>query len=326
MLGWRLLLGSGLTIVLVALGWLDYVTSAAIPGLWLIPVLVFFGGLATREVLDLLAAAGIRPLAWAVYAGNLLVLASAWGPWAQCWLSGARPAPHLQQFHLELAGQPGSSGEGAAAAAGASGDWVLMALGAAVILVFVGEMRRFRTPGGVTANLAGGLLAIVYVGVLLSFAVRLRLAWGVGALASLLVVAKFGDTGAYFVGRLLGRHKMSPILSPKKTMEGAAGGLAFSLVASWATFGWLVPAMATASQQGVPRGLYPWWGWLVVGLAVGVAGIAGDLAESLLKRDSSAKDSGRWLPGLGGILDLLDSVLIASPVVYACWALRIVGP
>jgi len=325
MLRWRLLLGTGFTIVLVALGWVDYVTAAALPGVWLVPILVFFGGVATREVLGLLAAAGIRPLAWAVYAGNLLVLASPWGPWAQRWLSGQRPGPYLQQLYHPLAGQPGSSGEGATVAGGASGDWVLLALAAAVILVFVGEMRRFRRPGGVTVNLAGALLAIVYVGLLLSFAVRLRLAWGVGALASLLVVAKFGDTGAYFVGRLLGRHKMSPILSPKKTMEGAAGGLAFSLVASWATFTWLVPAMAMASQEGTAGGASPWWGWIVFGLAVGAAGIAGDLAESLLKRDSGAKDSGRWLPGLGGILDLLDSVLMASPVVCACWALGIVG-
>jgi phosphatidate cytidylyltransferase len=192
-----------------------------------------------------------------------------------------------------------------------------------VILVFVGEMRRYKQPGGVTANLGGAVLAIGYIGLLLSFAVRLRLGWGIGALASLVIVAKFGDTGAYFVGRLLGRHKMSPVLSPKKTVEGAVGALVFSLAASWATFQWLVPA--TAACPADPTCGRPWWGWVTFAMWVGVAGIVGDLAESLIKRDTGAKDSGHWLPGLGGVLDLLDSVLLAAPVAYGCWSLVIVG-
>ncbi len=125
---------------------------------------------------------------------------------------------------------------------------------------------------------------------------RLRLGWGIGALASLVIVAKMGDTGAYFVGRAIGRHKMSPVLSPKKTIEGAVGALVFSLAASWATFRWLVPA--TAVEPAGEAGLGP--NWIVYGVAVCVAGIVGDLAESLIKRDTGVKDSGANIPGLAG--------------------------
>ena len=92
-----------------------------------------------------------------------------------------------------------------------------------MLLVFLGEMRRYQKPGGVTANIAAALFALVYVGVMLSFAVELRLAWGIGALASWLITVKMGDIGAYTVGRLVGRHKMAPLLSPGKTVEGAPG-------------------------------------------------------------------------------------------------------
>ena len=308
MLRWRLLLGTGLAVLLVGLGWLDHVAAGPAPGIWLVPAVVFFAGMATREFLALLAGAGIRPCAWAVYVGNLLVLASPWGPLLHRWVLG----------------RCGRQGACATATGDASGDWVLLALAAAVILALVGEMQRYEKPGGATANLGGAVLAIVYVGVLLSFAVRLRLAWGIGALASLLIVAKCGDSGAYFVGRLVGRHKMSPILSPKKTIEGAGGAILFSLAASWATFEWLVPATTGALQAGTACGQRG-WGWIAFGLAVGIAGIVGDLAESLVKRDTGAKDSGGWLPGLGGVLDLMDSVFLAGPVVYGFWAIGLVG-
>jgi phosphatidate cytidylyltransferase len=319
--------------ILVGLGWLDYVATGrnacptAPAGLWLVPVLVLLGGLGTRELLKMMASGGVRPVVWTVYAGGFLVLASPWGTWIeQCVLrSGPLPTAYCPL---------------------PTGDWVLIAFAAAVILVFIGEMRRYKQPGGVTANLAGGVFAIAYIGLLLSFAVRLRLQWGIGALASLVIVAKFADTGAYFVGRLLGRHKMSPVLSPKKTVEGAVGALLFSLAASWATFGWLVPATGAERAKEAVYGMTglhgtapcllvepakdaaygtPWWGWITFAVVVAVAGIVGDLAESLIKRDTGAKDSGRWLPGLGGVLDLMDSVLLAAPVAYACWALGIVG-
>jgi phosphatidate cytidylyltransferase len=164
------------------------------------------------------------------------------------------------------------------------------------------------------------LFAVVYVGLLLDFVVLLRLAYGVAALASLVIVVKMADTGAYAVGRLLGRHKMAPVLSPGKTWEGAVGALLLASAASWATFAWLVPAAAPDDlAPGMPGG------WLVFGLLIGVMGMLGDLAESLLKRDAGLKDSSRWMPGFGGVLDLLDSILLAAPAAYACWALGVVG-
>ena len=93
--------------------------------------------------------------------------------------------------------------------------------------VFIAEMCRYRKPGGATANIAGSFLALLYVGVMLTCAVSFRIAYGIGALASWIIVVKMGDTGAYFVGRLIGRHKLAPAISPGKTMEGAVGDLVF---------------------------------------------------------------------------------------------------
>jgi phosphatidate cytidylyltransferase len=190
----------------------------------------------------------------------------------------------------------------------------MFALAAAALLVFVVEMYGYKEPGGSMANVAAAVFALVYVGLLLSFAVGLRMLWGVGALASLLIVVKMSDVGAYTVGRLVGRHKMAPTLSPSKTMEGAIGAVVFALAASWATFQWLVPIAGSEWTPSVPR-----WGWIPFGLLVGAAGLAGDLAESLIKRDVGKKDSSHSIPGFGGVLDILDSVLFAAPVAYGCW-------
>ena len=130
-------------------------------------------------------------------------------------------------------------------------------------------------------------------------------------MASWIIVVKLGDIGAYSVGRLVGRHKITPLLSPSKTWEGAAGTLLFSVLGSWAVFRFLPP-------HG------PSWGWLPFGLLMGGVGMAGDLAESLLKRDAGSKDSSRWLPGLGGVLDILDSLLLTAPLAWFCWSAGLV--
>jgi phosphatidate cytidylyltransferase len=292
MLRWRILLGTLIVAALVALGWLD--ARAATPGLWLVPALVAFTVLGTAEVLRLARAAGARPLAWPVYAGNLaIVLAN----WVSRGLSGA---PENAAWPASWAYSP----------------WSLFALAAAVLLVLVGEILRYEKPGGVTTNVSLAVFALVYVGVMLDFAVRIRLAWGVGAVASWIIVVKMGDTGAYTVGRLVGRHKLSPRISPGKTIEGAIGAIALACAASWATFRWLVPAGAIG--DGVPRlGV----GWLIYGALLGVGGILGDLAESLIKRDVGCKDSSTWMPGFGGILDVLDSLLLTAPLAWFCWAI-----
>jgi phosphatidate cytidylyltransferase len=184
-------------------------------------------------------------------------------------------------------------------------------------------MCRYEKPGGVTASIAAATFALVYVGVLLSFVVQLRLVWGIGALAALVIVVKMADTGAYTVGRLIGRHKMAPILSPGKTWEGLAGGLAFALAGSYTTFRWLIPNLPTTPPHCIQNN--HWWGWIAFGLLVGIAGMSGDLAESLLKRDTGRKDSSTWMPGFGGVLDVLDSILLGGPVALLCWRLGMVG-
>ena len=299
MLRWRLPLGVLIVAILVGLAWLDHLAevrlSAALAGICLLPVALVFAVAASREILQLAAGGGMRPVPWAVYGGNVLLVVSGW----------------LPQLYTVWRGHIGGA-EAVSPAARAA--WPLAALAVGVMLVFAGEMRRYRNPGGVTVNLAAAVFALVYVGVMLGFVIQLRMAWGVGALASLVIVVKLGDTGAYTAGRLIGRHRMAPVLSPGKTVEGAIGGLAFACLGSWATFRLLLPRLM---EEGAGPGA--WWHWLLFSLLAGTAGMLGDLAESLLKRDAGRKDSSDWLPGFGGVLDLLDSILLAAPVAWFCW-------
>jgi phosphatidate cytidylyltransferase len=283
-----MLLGIALIAALVALMVLD--ARSAAPGSLLLIVALAAGLAAAHEMLDLARSAGGRPLPAVVYGGTFLVIAS-----------NAVPI-----FSLV-------SGEGTPLARLA---WPLAAFAVSLLAAFVGEMRRYEKPGGVAQNLALAVLAIAYVGLSLSFAVQLRLLGGprdgLIALAALVIVVKLADTGAYAVGRAFGRHKMAPVLSPGKTWEGAAGAIAFSILGAWLAFDLLPRAMDLELAQAP-------WSWLAFGLAVGIAGMVGDLAESLLKRDAGRKDSSTWLPGFGGVLDLLDSLLLAAPVAYFCW-------
>ncbi|MFO0939123.1 MAG: phosphatidate cytidylyltransferase, partial [Gemmataceae bacterium] len=115
---------------------------------------------------------------------------------------------------------------------------------------------------------------------------------------------KCSDIGAYAAGNLFGKHRMTPLLSPKKTWEGFAGGI----LASTATAVGLSFA-GSVFRHGVAEAA-------LFGMVVGLAGVLGDLAESLLKRDCGIKDAAKSIPGMGGILDVIDSVLFAAPVAY----------
>ena len=117
--------------------------------------------------------------------------------------------------------------------------------------------------------------------------------------------------GAYFAGRFLGRHKATPVLSPKKTWEGFAGGLAASVATALVVWR-LGPVF--------PGGELAWLSAVAFGLVVGLTGIVGDLAESLVKRDCQKKDASTVVPGFGGVLDVVDSIVFAAPVVY--WWLK----
>jgi phosphatidate cytidylyltransferase len=190
-----------------------------------------------------------------------------------------------------------------------------------LLLAFIGEMARYERPGRVVVRVGLSGLSFVYVGLLLSFVVQLRLfgsnLTGLTALASLIAVVKMGDSGAYAIGRLFGRHKMTPLLSPGKTWEGAVGALLGAVLGAWLVFR-LMPK-GTSDPPPDFR-----WGWIVYGVVVGIAGMIGDLAESLIKRDADRKDSSPWMPGFGGVLDVLDSVLFAAPVAWLLWVWGVV--
>ena len=195
---------------------------------------------------------------------------------------------------------------------------ILLAIAFGVLIAFVGEMLRFKLPGGHMINLSGAVFAIVYIGLLGSFMVLLRVAYGIMAVFSMALITKMCDVGAYTVGRLIGRHKMAPSLSPGKTIEGGIGGMCFAVLAAWFSTAVLFP-LAT----GVPSKT-TWIGVVIYGLSVGLAGALGDLAESLIKRDVSRKDSGVNVPGFGGFLDIFDSLLLAAPVAFGLWAFHVV--
>src|SRR5262249_14116573 len=138
-----------------------------------------------------------------------------------------------------------------------------------------------------------------------------EVARGTLALALAIFVPKFCDVGAYFTGRFLGRHRATPVLSPKKTWEGFAGGLAAAI---------LTALVIHRLGPVFPGGELAWLSAVAFGLVVGFTGIVGDLAESLVKRDCQRKDASQVVPGFGGVLDVVDSIVFAAPVVY--WWLR----
>jgi phosphatidate cytidylyltransferase len=299
MLRWRLLLGVLIVAGLIGLCWLDHQKGldGGPPGVVLLPLALLISLAASGEVISLLAAADRHPVAWVIYVGNALVV-----------LSNV-PALWMNMDIPPLLGPMG-------------------ALAVVVCLAFLAEMRRYREPGGVMDRLALSIFGVVYVGFLLSFLIQMRLLgqgrWGIAAIASLIIVVKMCDIGAYTFGRLFGRHKMAPVLSPGKTWEGVAGGLALACVGSY--LGLVVVFNAMVDTGASPIAAMPPWGWLAYGLVVGTVGILGDLAESLFKRDVGRKDSSHWMPGFGGVLDLLDSILLAAPIAYLAWTLGLVGP
>ncbi len=188
--------------------------------------------------------------------------------------------------------------------------WIIAVLAATVLGAFLTAMARYQETsetGRSVNQIALVVLIVVYLGFLPCFLAQLRwLPGGVGAVALTIFVPKCCDSGAYFTGRLLGRHKITPVLSPKKTWEGFAGGMVAAAFGAWA-----IHRAAPSLRLGD-------LGAVGFGLTVGLAGVLGDLAESLIKRDSRQKDASHVMPGFGGILDVIDSILFAAPVAY-CW-------
>jgi phosphatidate cytidylyltransferase len=180
-------------------------------------------------------------------------------------------------------------------------------LGAALGAFTVHLFRPGRDLGRATARTALVVFGAIYTGALLPFAYLLRTlgppwhGWAYVILA--LGLIWLGDTGAYFVGRAYGRRKLYPQVSPGKTWEGAAGGLAASVVFA------LIFKAAALPEVSVPHTIF-------LAATAGALGQVGDLCESLIKRGFGVKDSGRVMPGHGGILDRTDAVLFAGPYIY----------
>lgn len=184
-------------------------------------------------------------------------------------------------------------------AAGEEGLLVAFVLTALGLLVW----RVLDGLDGAVRDVAAGVFAAAYVPFLAGFTM-LMLAADDGALRIIVfvLVTVASDIGGYAVGVLWGRHPLAPSVSPKKSWEGLGGSALFCLAVGICSVVWLLDG--------------PWWAGAMVGLAAVVTGSVGDLSESLLKRDLGIKDMGSLLPGHGGVLDRLDSLLPTAPVVY----------
>jgi phosphatidate cytidylyltransferase len=246
-------------------------------------LLLFAGAVSARELAGLFPAAYRPPVPLAV-AAVLVPTAANWYPVVQA----AVPA-------LPAAASPWEP--------------VLFAFAGVVVGAFLVEMAGYREPGTAVPRLALTVFAAAYVGLLGSFLAQIR--WldadpdrsGL-MLALAIFVPKSADVGALFAGMALGRHRMTPLLSPKKTWEGLAGGLLLAAVVA-AALGQVNPVFPGGVLEAA-----------LFGVVVGGAGVLGDLAESLVKRDGLAKDAAASIPGFGGLLDVIDSLLFAAPVAY----------
>jgi len=272
MLRTRLWMGTILTVLGVGILVVDHAFAPYFPVLFV--VVLGMGLFAAREI-RLLMPADRRPLALFTYLALGAILASYWH----------------------------------------STDLAFALFIAAVMAALIAEVAIFRADGNSTPRAASTVLILGYLGLLGGCLARLRwvegppptifgepFSFGALALAFAFFVPKAGDIGAYACGHAFGRHKFAPLTSPKKTWEGAVGGLLGSVLATFAL------SRLTPLFDGKPL--------LVIGfgITIGVASQLGDLSESILKRDGQSKDASKSIPGFGGVLDVIDSVLFAAPV------------
>ncbi len=187
-------------------------------------------------------------------------------------------------------------------------NWELLFIVVGFLLIMMLQFRRADSRNAIV-GLSTTLFGVLYVSWFFSFLVKIRLLLpgvdGVKLLAFILLVTKSGDIGALLVGSRFGKHPLLPKVSPNKSVEGAAGSFLFSVVTAVACRSFL-PELPHFSMIHVA----------LMGAFFGGLGQLGDLSESLIKRDCNVKDSGKLLPGMGGVLDIIDSLLFSAPAFY----------
>lgn len=268
----------------------------------LLPVLLLISILAQREFYKLLDRAGIPSFrVIGIMFGVLLITATYFG----CMSLSFCPMPDI------------------AAAGGYIDEFVLF------LLIFVIGIRMFpqKDNPAPLATIACTIFGVLYVAFLFNYFTKIIFTWQVSGydhpldptgrslVIFLLAVVKMSDTGALLVGKLIGRHKMIPRISPGKTWEGTIGGVIIGTLAGLLC-AYLIHATGADGEWrmgGIP---FDFRDALIIGFILACVAVLGDLVESLLKRAAGVKDSGNLFPGIGGMMDLLDSVLLAAPVLY----------
>jgi phosphatidate cytidylyltransferase len=283
MLKYRLLFGTLMTVLFTGLlifdGWLDgSLTASAVDDkqiratilMILVAVVIGLGGM---ELSSLAASRGLVILNPAALIG-LILLATAWY-WPQV-------------LHISL------------------GVYLLFVAAFTLAGIFLQQHARSGVDG-VLANCGISCFMLMYLGVLAAFVLGIRIDKGLWPTLMFFFAVKSADIGAYAFGRLFGRHKLAPRVSPGKTWEGMAGAVVAAMVIS----------LAFAEVFGI-MGM---WSALVFGACIAFIGQMSDLTESMLKRDAKQKDSSNRVPGFGGILDVIDSPLFAAPLAYLFFTL-----
>jgi phosphatidate cytidylyltransferase len=295
----RLLTASVLITIIVVSVYFDWQGN----GLGLLPLLLFFAGGTAWEMGSLMRAARVPIRRRLALAGVLVCILGSAVPmfWEVC-----SSSTYPENCPVGRAG------------------WIGVSFGAALGMLFLFELSRFgrsawpRQRGATVAALGGTAFVVGYVGIAMGCLFLIRTARpgaaGIVALVGLIVVTKCGDIGAYAVGKMLGKRRLIPRISPGKTREGLLGGILLAIVAA---YGWFWGWNGRDSSQG-------WWGPAVFGLVIATFGVLGDLAESLVKRDVDEKDSGHLLPGMGGVWDVTDSPIGTAIPGYLLFASGIV--
>ena len=286
MLRKRLIASVFFLVPMLTVFWLDSNKNFGQHGTWAVPVIAVFSILIVGELLQMTRERTAGAIPWICYAGVIL-----------CHLSTCLPI-------LKPDSPLGMWGAGA------------LALCVVLIAAFVHELRTYEPDRKPTERIGLTLFIVFYAGWLLSFlsAMRFTLPNGKGSVAlfSVLFIIKLSDSGAYFTGKNLGKHRLAPVLSPGKTVEGLVGGIVTGILGAIIVFLFIMP-------QVVDNYVCNWLAVLGYGLTIVITGVVGDLAESLIKREMQCKDSSGWLPGLGGIMDTADSVILSAPIAYVWW-------